>query len=163
MNHPSLCTHTNRMVSFVSLHSISTLVGLRFGPTHRHTQTQTQTKRISTGFDWLARLSKRGEKFDMVILDPPSSSVGKKKKRWSVKSDMAELVALAAPLVKKGGLLWTTTNNAGLHPIKFATMCKKGLENAGLPGAKLERVVPMPVDFPSVGISPVKNLVWRIP
>jgi 23S rRNA (cytosine1962-C5)-methyltransferase len=115
-----------------------------------------------TGFDWLARLSKRGEKYDIVILDPPSSSVGKTKKRWSVKNDMASLVELASPLVKKGGVLWTTTNSAGIHPIKFARMCQKGFENAGLKTAKLERVAPMPVDFPSIGPQPVKNLVWRI-
>lgn len=114
-------------------------------------------------FDWLARLAKRGEEFDIIILDPPSTSIGTKKKRWSVKNDMAELVALAAPMVKKGGLLWTTTNSATIHPIKFANMCKKGLEEVGLKNAKLERVVPMPSDFLSVGPQPVKNLVWRIP
>jgi 23S rRNA G2069 N7-methylase RlmK/C1962 C5-methylase RlmI len=113
-------------------------------------------------FDWLARLAKRGEQFDIIILDPPSTSIGIKKKRWSVKNDMAELVALAAPMVKKGGLLWTTTNSATIHPIKFAKMCKKGLDDVGLLGAKLERVVPMPTDFLCVGPQPVKNLVWRL-
>jgi len=112
-------------------------------------------------FDWLTRLSKRGEQFDIVILDPPSTSVGTKKKRWSVKKDMAELVSLAAPMVKPGGLLWTTTNSATLHPIKFANMCKKGLLEAGI-NAKLERISPMPIDFPGIETPPVKNLVWRI-
>lgn len=114
-------------------------------------------------FDWLTRLSKRGEQFDIIILDPPSTSIGTKKKRWSVKNDMAELVALAAPMVKKGGILWTTTNSATIHPIKFANMCKKGLDDVGLTGAKLERVATMPSDFPSIGAQAVKNLVWRIP
>lgn len=114
------------------------------------------------GFEWLEKLGKRGEKFDIVILDPPSSSVGKKKKRWSVKRDMDELVALAAPLVKKGGLLWTTTNSASMSPVKFARICKRGLDNVGLQSAKLERIQPMPVDFPSIGPQPVKNFVWRI-
>ena len=117
---------------------------------------------VLSGFDWLEKLSKRGEKFDIVILDPPSSSVGKKKRRWSVRNDMDELVALAAPLVKKGGLLWTTTNSAAIPPIKFARLCKKGLDSAGLRSAKLERIQPMPVDFPSIGPNPVKNLVWRL-
>lgn len=115
-------------------------------------------------FDWLARLAKRGEQFDIVILDPPSTSVGgKKKKRWSVKNDMAELVALAAPLVKSDGLLFTTTNSASLPADKFAAMCKKGLMDAGKVDARLERVAPMPSDFLSVGMQPVKNLVWRVP
>eukprot|EP00540_Astrosyne_radiata_P007219 CAMPEP_0116833194 /NCGR_PEP_ID=MMETSP0418-20121206/6305_1 /TAXON_ID=1158023 /ORGANISM="Astrosyne radiata, Strain 13vi08-1A" /LENGTH=449 /DNA_ID=CAMNT_0004462625 /DNA_START=1 /DNA_END=1347 /DNA_ORIENTATION=- len=110
-------------------------------------------------FDWLARFNRRGETFDIVILDPPSSSVGIKKKRWSVKNDMDELVALAAPLVKKGGLLWTNTNSANMHPIKFARKCWKGLQNAGVE-ARLERIVPMPIDFPNIGPDPVKNFVW---
>ena len=114
-------------------------------------------------FDWLARLAKREEKYDIVILDPPSSSVGKKKKRWSIKNDMDELVALAAGLVKEGGVLWTTTNSASIPADKFARLCRKGLDDAGIQNAKLERIQPMPADFPSVGAQPVKNLVWRIP
>ncbi|KAL3816029.1 hypothetical protein ACHAXA_010334 [Cyclostephanos tholiformis] len=102
-------------------------------------------------FDWLARLAKRNEPFDVVILDPPSTSVGKKKKRWSVKSDMAELVTLAVPLVKSDGLLFTTTNSASLRIEKFVNMCKKGLTDAGVPNARLERVSPMPSDFSSMG------------
>lgn len=118
----------------------------------------------TTGFDWLTKLAKRGEKYDIVILDPPSSSVGgKKKKRWSVKKDMPELVALASQVVKKGGLLWTTTNSASISPLSFARLCRGGLEAAGKDNAKLERIVPMPHDFPSVGYQPVKNYVWRMP
>ena len=112
-------------------------------------------------FEWLEKLRKRGEKFDIVILDPPSSSVGKKKKRWSVNRDMAELVELAAPLVKKGGLLWTTTNSASLPALKYSGLCRKGFERAGIE-FNLERIQPMSVDFPSIGPQPVKNLVWRI-
>ena len=88
--------------------------------------------------------------------------MGKKKKRWSAKSHYHELVSLAAPLVKKDGLLWTTTNSASIHPTKFANVCNKGFRNVGIEKAKLERVAPMPSDFPSVGTPPVKNFVWRI-
>eukprot|EP00594_Rhizosolenia_setigera_P017378 CAMPEP_0178968706 /NCGR_PEP_ID=MMETSP0789-20121207/18419_1 /TAXON_ID=3005 /ORGANISM="Rhizosolenia setigera, Strain CCMP 1694" /LENGTH=809 /DNA_ID=CAMNT_0020654697 /DNA_START=310 /DNA_END=2736 /DNA_ORIENTATION=- len=112
-------------------------------------------------FDWLLRLGKRGEKFDIVILDPPATSVGKKKKRWSVKKDMAELVTLAAPLVKQGGLLLTTNNCSTLHPSKFAKACKLGLDSCkNSKNSVLEKVVPMPCDFPSISTSPVTNLVW---
>jgi len=115
-------------------------------------------------FDWLQRLAKRGEKYDIVIVDPPSTSVGgKKKKRWSAKNDYSELVTLASKLVKKGGLLWTTTNAATISPIVFARICEKGLVNAGVTSAKLERVASMPSDFPTIGSPPVKNFVWRMP
>lgn len=114
-------------------------------------------------FEWLTRLSKRGEKYDIVILDPPNSILGTRTKRWSIKNDMAELVALAAPLVKSGGLLWTSTASAGIHPMKFAKMCQKGLGDAGIGTAKLENIQPMPFDFPTIGSQPVKNLTWRMP
>jgi 23S rRNA (cytosine1962-C5)-methyltransferase len=113
-------------------------------------------------FDWLVRLAKRNELYDIVILDPPSTSIGQKRKRWSIQ-DMDELVALAVPLVKKGGFLWTTTNSGNMPITKFAKLCKKGLADAGISNAKLERIQPMPTDFSSVGPQPVKNLVWRIP
>ena len=115
-------------------------------------------------FDWLGRLSRRGETYDVVILDPPSTSVGgKKKRRWSVRADMGELVTLASPLVKSGGLLFTTTNSASITAEKFAASVRGGLIQAGRGEAKLERICPMPNDFPSVGCQPVKNLVWRMP
>jgi 23S rRNA G2069 N7-methylase RlmK/C1962 C5-methylase RlmI len=76
---------------------------------------------------------------------------------------MSELVALAVPLVRSGGLLFTTTNSASLAAEKFAKMCKGGLTEAGAEGARLERVSPMPSGFRGVGAQPVKNLVWRIP
>ena len=112
-------------------------------------------------FDWLARLAKRKELYDIVILDPPSTSIGQKRKRWSIQ-DMDELVELAVPLVKKGGFLWTTTNSGSMPITKFVRLCRKGLVDAGVPNAKLERIQPMPTDFPSIGPQPVKNLVWRI-
>ena len=113
-------------------------------------------------FDWLVRLAKRKELYDIVILDPPSTSIGQKRKRWSIQ-DIDELVALAVPLVKKGGFLWTTTNSGSLPITKFVRLCHKGLVDAGVQNAKLERIQPMPTDFSCVGPQPVKNLVWRIP
>jgi 23S rRNA G2069 N7-methylase RlmK/C1962 C5-methylase RlmI len=76
---------------------------------------------------------------------------------------MDELVALAAQLVKSDGILMTTTNAATVRPEKFAKMCRKGLMDAGIENAKLERISPMPSDFPSIGCHPVTNLIWRIP
>ena len=109
-------------------------------------------------FDWVRRLARRGERFDLVILDPPGTSVGKKKRRWSAARDYDALVELAAPLVRPGGRLWTTTNVRRLGPRRFAGMVRRGLPD----GARLERVCPPPIDFPSDGSAPVKTLVWRL-
>jgi 23S rRNA G2069 N7-methylase RlmK/C1962 C5-methylase RlmI len=135
-----------------------------------HQESTEGTKRLHDAiygdcFEWLARLSKRAEQYDIVILDPPSTSVGKKKKRWNVKKDYASLVELAAPLVKRdGGQLWTTNNSATLAPDSFAKMITLGLDVVvGSGNYELDRVCPMPLDFPSMnGPQPVTNFVWTI-
>jgi 23S rRNA (cytosine1962-C5)-methyltransferase len=108
-------------------------------------------------FDWLRRLGKRGERFDLVILDPPSTSVGTRKKRWSAARDYPELVRLALPLVAPGGWLWTATNHRQLSAARFAHAVAEGHGGA----LELWRVCAPAVDFPCVGPAPVKTLVWR--
>lgn len=110
-------------------------------------------------FDWIRRLAKRGERYDLVILDPPSTSVGTTKKRWSAARDYPELVRLALPLVAPGGRLWTATNHRKLTPARFARAVAEGHRGA----LELERVCPPAVDFPCAGPPPVKTLVWRRP
>jgi 23S rRNA (cytosine1962-C5)-methyltransferase len=110
-------------------------------------------------FDWLRRLGRRGERFDIVVLDPPSTSVGARGRRWSAAQDYGELVAQAAPLVAPGGFLWTITNHRGLTPEKFGARVVSGLP----PGVVLERVGAMPVDFPHAGPPPTKSWLWRFP
>lgn len=110
-------------------------------------------------FDWIRRLAKRGERFDLVILDPPSTSVGTTKKRWSAAKHYPELVRLALPLVAPGGRLWTATNHRQLSPARFAHAVTEGHGGA----LELERVCPPAVDFPCVGPAPVKTFVWRRP
>ena len=108
-------------------------------------------------FDWIPRLAKRGERFDLVILDPPSTSVGKRKKRWSVTRNYGELAALGASMVSPGGALWTVTNHRKTTPNHFARQVSKALPR----DFALERVCPQAVDFPCAGPAPVKTLVWR--
>ena len=108
-------------------------------------------------FDWLKRLAKRGERFDLVIVDPPSTSVGADGKRFSAGRDYAALAALAAPLVAPGGGLWTITNHRATGPAAFAKMVAHGLGEA----FELERAWPMPIDHPEDAAGTVKTLVWR--
>ncbi|MBV69951.1 MAG: hypothetical protein CMH52_01255 [Myxococcales bacterium] len=109
-------------------------------------------------FQWLPKLAKRGDRFDLIILDPPSTSVGSKKKRWSARHDYPELVRLATELLAPNGRLWTSTNHRGLKPLQFARLVQKGA-----PGLQLERVCPPAVDFPCAGPPNQKTLVWRWP
>ena len=112
-------------------------------------------------FDWLRRLTKRGERFDLIILDPPSTSVGKKKKRWSAARDYPELIKLALPLLSPGGRMMTSTNHRKLTPRKFARLTASVLSPKE--GYRLERVCAPGVDFPTDDPLSVKNLIWRAP
>ena len=112
-------------------------------------------------FDWLRRLNKRGEKFDLIILDPPSTSVGTKKKRWSAAKDYPELVQLSLPLLSPGGYLLTCTNHRKLTPKKFVKLLGQALPKSQ--GYVLERVCAPGLDFPSDEVLGVKNLLWRAP
>ena len=98
------------------------------------------------------------ERFDLVILDPPSTSTAHGK-RWSAGHDYPELVRQALPLVAPGGHLWTITNHRATPLERFARRIAGVLPE----GAMLERICPPPLDFPEDGPFLVKTLVWALP
>jgi 23S rRNA (cytosine1962-C5)-methyltransferase len=55
-------------------------------------------------FDWLARMAKRGQGFELVILDPPGFATTKAS-RFSAQKDYHRLVAAAAAVVERGLVL----------------------------------------------------------
>ena len=77
-------------------------------------------------FDWLKRFGKRGQKFDVVILDPPSYSTTHES-RFSVERDTTRLVALAAQVTQPGGYLIACTNNEQLLQQAFVSRVRAGL------------------------------------
>ena len=115
-------------------------------------------------FDWLKEHSKEPDAdslFDLIILDPPSTSVGTKRKRWSAAKDYPQLVELALPLLNPGGRLITATNHRKLTPYKFAKLVSNALPQQS--GFYLERVCAPGVDYPTDEPLAVKNLIWRAP
>lgn len=60
-------------------------------------------------FDWLARFAKKGEKFDLVILDPPGFATTKSS-RFTAERDYHRLAAAAQRVVSPGGLLLAMCN-----------------------------------------------------
>ena len=65
-------------------------------------------------FDWLRRLAKQGRIFDVVLLDPPTFSQSKSHGVFRAEKDYGALVSAALPLLKPGGVLFASTNAAGL-------------------------------------------------
>jgi 23S rRNA (cytosine1962-C5)-methyltransferase len=108
-------------------------------------------------FDWLQRLSKKNEKFDCIILDPPSTSIGTTKKRWSAQKDYGELVSLALKLLNDQGRLLCATNHRQINPYQFCQMIEAVIPE----NIKLERVCPPSIDYPTMGFVDVKNFIWK--
>jgi len=101
-------------------------------------------------FDWLARFARRGEVFDLVILDPPSFSKTKTT-RFSAAKDYARLAELAAKVVSPGGQLLACSNLAELPWRAFRERVLAGVAAAGR-GGRIAGIYHEPaVDFPAVG------------
>lgn len=58
----------------------------------------------------IPRLQRRGEKFDVVILDPPTFSRGNKGRLWKVEEQFDALLASVVKLLAPGGRVLLSTN-----------------------------------------------------
>jgi 23S rRNA (cytosine1962-C5)-methyltransferase len=61
-------------------------------------------------FDVLARLARRGEKFDAIILDPPTFSRGRSGRLFRAQRDYRRLIELAVPCAAPGAVILLSTN-----------------------------------------------------
>lgn len=98
-------------------------------------------------FDWLTRFSRREDKFDVVILDPPSFATSKNR-RFSAATQYDELVALASSIVAPDGLLLACCNLAQLSRRDFYAQIKSGLKRANRGFNLLESLGQSKIDFP---------------
>ncbi|WP_184128898.1 class I SAM-dependent methyltransferase [Deinococcus humi] len=107
-------------------------------------------------FDWFRRLSRRGDIFDLVILDPPSFARGKAG-IWRAERDYARLTAMAAAVTAPGGQVLTLLNHAGVSAAHFERMVRLGLQEAGRQKQDAVRL-DAGEDFP--GATHLKAVVW---
>ena len=111
-------------------------------------------------FDWLRRLAKKGRAFDAVALDPPTFSQSKEHGVFRAEKDFGKLVAAALPLVKPGGVLFTSTNAADWPPEKFLADMEKAIQ-ASRRKILQRHYVPQPPDFPISRAEPAYlKTVW---
>lgn len=95
-------------------------------------------------FDVLPRLARRSDKFDAIILDPPTFSRGQKGKVFRVEKDYARLVELAAACAAPGAWLLLSTNYTG-----FDATSLREIAQAVLPGRPKFSASPSQPDIPA--------------
>jgi len=103
--------------------------------------------------DWMKRLAKRGDKHELVILDPPTFSRSKKSGLFLAKRDFASLAKAATQLVRNGGMLLACCNAAGLPGKKFKEDVRKGIRFGGRKTVRSFDAL-QPPDFPATAKEP---------
>ena len=93
-------------------------------------------------FEFLKRSKKRAEMYDLIIIDPPTFSRGKR--IFSTEKDLGGLVALASELLRKGGHLFISINTQGLSPSQFRQEVEKGVRSLDL---RILKIFSLPFDF----------------
>ncbi len=77
-------------------------------------------------FDWLKRFAKKGEQFDLIILDPPGFATTRTS-RFTAQRDYHRLVAAAEPLLAPGASLLAMCNVEQLRLRDFEAQVRRGL------------------------------------
>ena len=94
----------------------------------------------------LPRLARKGEKFDMIILDPPTFSRAPGGKTFHVENDFEKLLLNSIELAERDSRILLSTNCSVLHEHALEVMARYCLR-AGRRAATFHRQPPLP-DFP---------------
>jgi len=78
--------------------------------------------------DVLPRLQRRGETFDLLILDPPTFSLGNGGRRWRVEDQIEDLLQLALELAAPEAWLLLSTNCTKLDRAALERIARFGLK-----------------------------------
>ena len=98
-------------------------------------------------FEWLRRLGKKQRHFEMVLIDPPTFSQSKQTGVFRVERDYPKLIRLALPLLKRGGVLFVSTNAANWKPDDFLVTIEKAIRDSNRKILQ-QQYFPQPPDFP---------------
>lgn len=108
-------------------------------------------------FTVLPRLARKGETFDMIILDPPTFSRSKRGKAFQVERDLERLVALALDVATRDARILISTNCINLSAKGLELMTKFCLKIARRAGTFHHE--PVPVEFPADAAA---RTVWML-
>jgi 23S rRNA (cytosine1962-C5)-methyltransferase len=111
-------------------------------------------------FDWLKRFGKRGRRWDMVLLDPPSFSTVKKGRVFRASHDYGELAGLAMTLLAPGGTLFCSTNLRVMPPDEFLGGIERAAHTAGRVIATMDYRTQPPDARVATGERPYLKTAW---
>ncbi len=94
----------------------------------------------------LPRLARRGEKFDAIVLDPPTFSRGNKGRRWQVGQHLEDLVLAAMELAAPSARMLISTNCTTIQHADLERVARFALKFHRRAG-DLNRLA-IPPDFP---------------
>jgi 23S rRNA (cytosine1962-C5)-methyltransferase len=102
--------------------------------------------------EWLAMAKARGQRFDLVVLDPPSYSTTKRG-RFVARTDYTRLAADAMAILNPGGRLLACTNHRGISRARLRRALHEAARLAGRGPARIKDL-PGQLDFPEVPWGP---------
>jgi 23S rRNA (cytosine1962-C5)-methyltransferase len=79
-------------------------------------------------FDWLGRFQRRGRKFDVIVLDPPTFSRDRKSKVFRIQEDYGSLADLAAQCLHRDGLMFCSANFRGMTFNEFLRILRAAVD-----------------------------------
>ena len=96
--------------------------------------------------DLLPRLARRGEKFDAIVLDPPTFSRGNRGRRWQVEDGLEDLLLAALELAAPQAAILLSTNCTRLDRRTLENIARFALKTTRRSGS-FHQEPPLP-DFP---------------
>lgn len=87
-------------------------------------------------FDWMPRLAKKGRRFDLIILDPPTFSTAKSRRTFKAEKDYPQLIALAKDCLASDGRVLACINSRDTTTAAFKRV------------TGIRQTLPLPPDFP---------------
>jgi 23S rRNA (cytosine1962-C5)-methyltransferase len=99
---------------------------------------------------FLDRAARDKERYDLVVIDPPSSSTARGTS-WTTGRDYPDLIARAAAVIPSSGLLWLAANTYELGSL--AKLAAKGLRQARRTASVVEQGG-LPPEYPTVAAQP---------
>lgn len=110
-------------------------------------------------FEWLPKLEKRGDRFDAIILDPPSFSRSPRKV-FSTAKDIPELHSAALRILDKGGLLITSINSAQVSSARFRAEIDEAARGVSRRLTEIAPLAAPSLTFPRAGH--LKGWIFRV-